>query len=202
MSKGFLALYWISKFHGLLYLCLAIVAALSTVVCKERALGTRSLLIPASLACAKAWAVRLPNAGAQCIPASSKSSRACVWPDVCASVTQRKCKASKMAGAGLLQSPLPVVEDGSMGLRLCNSETPFSIPCSWVPSPRDASPQQQVAGMQLCCSDIKFNFLLFANMSSGQIQDLEDFEDMHWAPALDKRTAHAFAHARLVLGWS
>ena len=40
------------------------------------------------------------------------------------SVMQRKCKASKMAGAGLLQSPLPVVEDGSMGLRLCNSESP------------------------------------------------------------------------------
>ena len=33
-----------------------------------------------------------------------------------------------------------------------------------MPSPRDASPQQQVAGMQLCCSDIKFNFLLIANM--------------------------------------
>jgi hypothetical protein len=32
-------------------------------------------------------------------------------------VMQRKCKASKMAGAGLLQSPLPAVEDGSMGLR-------------------------------------------------------------------------------------
>ena len=49
------------------------------------------------------------------------------------SVMQRKCKASKMAGmagAGLLQSPLPVVEDGSMGLRLCNSESPFSIPGS------------------------------------------------------------------------
>ena len=35
-----------------------------------------------------------------------------------------------MAGAGLLQSPLPVVEDGSMGLRLCNSDSPFSIPGS------------------------------------------------------------------------
>jgi len=49
------------------------------------------------------------------------------------SVMQRKCKASKMAGAGLLQSPLPVVEDGSMGLRLCNSESPFSIPGSECP---------------------------------------------------------------------
>jgi hypothetical protein len=50
------------------------------------------------------------------------------------SVMQRKCKASKMAGmagAGLLQSPLPVVEDGSMGLRLCHSESPFSIP-AWL----------------------------------------------------------------------
>ena len=37
------------------------------------------------------------------------------------SVMQRKCKASKMAGAGLLLSPLPVVEDGSMGQRLCNT---------------------------------------------------------------------------------
>jgi hypothetical protein len=44
------------------------------------------------------------------------------------SVMQRKCKGSKMPGAGLLQSPLPVVEDGSTGLRLCNSESPFSIP--------------------------------------------------------------------------
>jgi len=30
--------------------------------------------------------------------------------------------------------------------------------------PRDASPQQQVAGMQLWSSDIRFNFLLIANM--------------------------------------
>jgi len=43
--------------------------------------GTGSLFTPASLACANAWAVRLPNAGAQCIPASWRS---CVWPDVCA----------------------------------------------------------------------------------------------------------------------
>jgi len=35
-----------------------------------------------------------------------------------------------MAGAGLLQSPLPVVEDGSMGLRLCNSESPDLNPGS------------------------------------------------------------------------
>ena len=41
------------------------------------------------------------------------------------SVMQRKCKGSKMPGAGLLQSPLPVVEDGCMGLRLCNSESPL-----------------------------------------------------------------------------
>jgi hypothetical protein len=34
------------------------------------------------------------------------------------SVMQRKCKASKMAGAGLLQSPLPVMEDGSETLQL------------------------------------------------------------------------------------
>ena len=56
----------------------------------------------------------------------------CVF-DLMPSVMQRKCKASKMAGAGLLQSPLPVVEDGSMGLRLCKSETPFSIPGSECP---------------------------------------------------------------------
>ena len=49
------------------------------------------------------------------------------------SVMQRKCKASKMAGAGLLHSPLPVVEDGSMGQRLCSSESPFSIPGSECP---------------------------------------------------------------------
>jgi len=48
-------------------------------------------------------------------------------------VMQRKCKASKMADAGLLQSPLPVMEDGSMGLRLYNSESPFSIPGSECP---------------------------------------------------------------------
>ena len=64
------------------------------------------------------------------------------------SVMQRKCKASKMAGVGLLQSPLPVVEDGSMGLRLCNSESPFSIPGSECPL-RAKRHQQQVAGMQL-----------------------------------------------------
>jgi len=40
----------------------------------------------------------------------------CILNILCVpSVMQRKCKASKMAGAGLLQSPLPVVEDGSMG---------------------------------------------------------------------------------------
>ena len=42
------------------------------------------------------------------------------------SVMRKKCKASKMAGAGLVLSPLPVVEDDSMGLRLCNSESPFN----------------------------------------------------------------------------
>jgi hypothetical protein len=36
-----------------------------------------------------------------------------------ASCMQRKCKASKVAGAGLLR-PVLVVEDGSTGLRLCN----------------------------------------------------------------------------------
>ena len=59
-----------------------------------------------------------------------------VFDQMCVpSVMQSKCKASillasKMAGAGLLQSPLPVVEDGSMGLKLCNSESPFTIPGS------------------------------------------------------------------------
>ena len=62
-----------------------------------------------------------------------------VFDQMCVpSVMQSKCKASillasKMAGAGLLQTPLPVVEDGSMGLRLCNSESPFSIPGSECP---------------------------------------------------------------------
>ena len=51
----------------------------------------------------------------------------------CVCIVSRKCKASKMAGAGLLHSPLPVVEDGSMGLSLCDSESPFSIPGSECP---------------------------------------------------------------------
>jgi hypothetical protein len=153
MSKGFLALYWIPKWHGLLYLCLAILAALSRVVCKERALKTRSLLIPASLACANAWAVCLPNAGAQCIPASSKS---CVWPDVCAHY--HACKE--------LQPPCACSGGGSTGLRLWNSESLCRSPTRVVPPPRDTSSQQHVAGMQLCSSDIKFNFLLIANMQN------------------------------------
>ena len=45
----------------------------------------------------------------------------------------------------------------------CNSETCRS-PSRAVLSPHDASLQQQMAGMQLCSSDIKFNFLLIANM--------------------------------------
>jgi len=95
--------------------------------------GTSSLLSLASPACANAWIAQLMScAFAQCWC----SMHACilkidpqypVFDLMCvSSVMQRKCKASKMAGAGLLQSPLPVVEDGYMGLRLCNSESPFN----------------------------------------------------------------------------
>ena len=82
---------------------------------------------------------------------------------------QRKCKACKMAGAGnRLQLVLRLVEDASTGLRLSNS---VSLYC-------DASSQQQVAGMQLCSSDIKFNFLLIANM---QKHDPARDTDLHCA---------------------
>jgi hypothetical protein len=76
--------------------------------------GFSSLLIPASLAFAQCWCSYLPQD-----PQYPVFDLMCV-----PSVMQRKCKARKMASAGLLQSPLPVVEDGSMGLRLCDSESP------------------------------------------------------------------------------
>ena len=93
-------------------------------MCKERALGTRSLLIPASLACANAEEMHkcvcpMLVLNAYLHPQDPQDP---VFDLMCVpSVMQRKCKASKMAGAGLLLSPLPVVEDGSMGQRLCNT---------------------------------------------------------------------------------
>ena len=132
VSKGFLALHQIPKRHGLLCYAWQFCPKQSCV----HSPGTSSLLIPASLACANAWIAQLMScAFAQCwcsyLPQDPQYP---VFDLMCVpSVMQRKCKASKMAGAGLLQSPLPVVEDGSMGLRLCNSESPFSIPGSECP---------------------------------------------------------------------
>ena len=158
MSKGFLALHQITKWHGLLCLCLAILAALS------RVHSPGSLLIPASLACANAWAVCLPNAGAHCIPgmpgcryAIPASSRSCVWPDVCAH--SHACKENAKQVRWLVQATG------------CNS------PCA-CSGGRDASSQQQVAGMQLCSSDIKLNSLLIVNM---QKDDCAWETDLHFA---------------------
>ena len=122
MSKGFLALHQITKWHGLLCLCLAILAALSRVVC------TLLELVP----CSSQLALRVQMHELCVCPMlvlnaylHPQNPQDPVFHLMCVpSVMQRKCKASKMAGAGLLQSPLPVVEDGSMGLRLCNSESP------------------------------------------------------------------------------
>ena len=82
-------------------------------VCIEHQHWANAQLIPPSLACANAWIAQLMScAFAQCWC----SMHTCILNILCVpSVMQRKCKASKMAGAGLLQSPLPVVEDGSMG---------------------------------------------------------------------------------------
>ena len=103
-------------------------------MCKERALGTRSLLIPAPalhVQMHELCVCPMLVLNAYLHPENPQDP---VFDLMCVpSVMQRKCKASKMAGAGLLQSPLPVVEDGSMGLRLCNSESPFSIPGSECP---------------------------------------------------------------------
>ena len=67
-----------------------------------------------------------------------------------------------MAGAGLLQSPLPVVEDGSMGLKLCNSESLFTISGSALSARRVTTTTSGRNAIVL--HDIKFNFLLIANM--------------------------------------
>jgi len=74
------------------------------------------------------------------------------------SVMQRKCKASKMAGAGLLLSPLPVVEDGSMGQRLCNTLNLRSQ------SRVDALSARRVTTTTSGRNASMFNFLLIANM--------------------------------------
>jgi hypothetical protein len=108
----------------------------SRVVCKERALGTRSLLISQlalHVQMHELCVCPMLVLNAYLHPQNPQDP---VFDLMCVpSVMQRKCKKQVrwLAGAGLLQSPLPVVEDGSMGLRLCNSESPFSIPGSECP---------------------------------------------------------------------
>jgi hypothetical protein len=108
------------KWHGLLYLCLAILAALSRVVCKERALGTRSLLIPAlalHVQMHELCVCPMLVLNAYLHPQNPQDP---VFDLMCVpSVMQRKCKASKTAGAGLLQSPLQL-EDGSIDFATLN----------------------------------------------------------------------------------
>ena len=56
------------------------------------------------------------------------------------SCMQRKCKASKMPGAGLCNSPCACSGGGSTGLRLCNSESLCRPTTRVVASPRETFP--------------------------------------------------------------
>ena len=68
---------------------------------------------------------------------------------------------------------------------LCRSPTRV-LPL--LPSPRDASSQQQVAGVQLCSSDIKLNYLLIAKM---QQHDSARETDLHFAASpFDGKAQH------------
>ena len=92
------------------------------------------------------------------------------------------CKESANQVRWLVQaccnSPCACSRTALRGLRLCNLESLCNSSTRVVPSLRDASSQQQVAGMQLCSSDIKLNFLLIANM---QKHDPARDTDLHFA---------------------
>ena len=94
--------------------------------------GTSSLLIPASLAYANAWIAQLMScAFAQCWCSNlPQDPQYPVFDLMCVpSVMQRKCKASKMAGAGLLQSTLHVSITIRAELQELSVAAPFQVSC-------------------------------------------------------------------------
>ena len=103
-------------------------------MCKERALGTRSLLIPAPalhVQMHELCVCPMLVLNAYLHPENPQDP---VFDLMCVCLVSCKESAKQVRWlVHLLQSPLPVVEDGSMGLRLCNSESPFSIPGSECP---------------------------------------------------------------------
>ena len=102
------------------------------------------------------------------------------------------CKESAKQVRCLVQaccnSPCACSRTALRGLRLCNLESLCNSSTRVVPSLRDASSQQQVAGMQLCSSDIKLNFLLIANM---QKHDPARVPGLHFAASpFDGKAQH------------
>ena len=91
--------------------CLAILAALSRVVCTLLELGP----------CSSQLALHVQMHELRMCPMLVLNSYLRSQDPM--SCMQRKCKASKMPGAGLCNSPCACSGGGSTGLRLCNSES-------------------------------------------------------------------------------